>query len=964
MNPILTVLRIAETGLCRIPIGGFKAILAGVGVSLLLSPSGIALAAEPAVMRIGIEPASAPLSFVKPDGSQGGFVVELIEAIAAEMKFKTRPTVTTWAELVTQFRAGEIDVLTNVAYSRERDEYMDFTVPHQIMPGTIFVRRGDRSLRTPADLALVRIAVVRESYSHAYLRARRLDQHLVFINSLEEALQALEDDRCDAVAATQIVGNYIIRQRGFARIVESEIALDDFSYRLHLSVRAGDSARLAILNEGLARIRANGTFDRIHEKWIGPLAARRLHAKDLKPVLLPFALVGLAVGGTLWWQRRLLRRLAEQAARLRENEERLQRVLAGSEDGFWDWDLVTGRIQRSERWASMLGYTLAEIEPTLESGTSLVHPDDRESYQAWKERLESRTNDRCDIEYRMLAKSGEWLWILDRGKVVSRASDGRPLRMSGTHTDITQRKQTEAALLESQRQLRRSAQLLRQTQTAARVGGWESDLRTGRVFWTPESYLMHETTPEEFQPTRESVFSFFTPASHKRLMVAVKAAIDEGTPYDLELEIVTARQRPLHVRVSGVPEKENDRVVKLYGSIRDITVERTTEQERENLRQKMIETQKLESLGVLAGGIAHDFNNLLTVILANTTFIRESHPRDHRLGQIENAAQRAAELCRQMLAYAGKGRFIVQQVDIAGFVRETHPLIRATISKKARMTLELEAVLPAVEADAAQLRQLVMNLVSNASEALGDAPGEIRIITRIARPEPTPGSIHHSFDLPPGDCVCLEITDTGHGMNAATLSRIFDPFFSTKFAGRGLGLAAVLGIVRAHHGALVVESAPARGTTFRVFLPAAKMMKPAQELGPGTAVTAHAPFKGGTVLIADDEPVVLETAAAILNNRGFTTVLAVDGDDALRKFRANPTGFDAVLLDLTMPGLDGAEVLRIIRSESPTIPALIMSGFSEQDVFDRLRGLGEVAILRKPFTQEMLLSRLSGITAR
>ena len=964
MNPILTMPRIAETGLCRTPPRRFKAIRVGLIALAGFAASTTARSGEPTVMRIGVEPASAPMAFVQPDGSPAGFAIEIVQAIAAEMQFTTQPVVAEWAELLRQFRGGEIDVLSNIAYSRERDTYTDFSVPLLTMPSAVFVRRNERSVRSVADLAQVRVAVQRESFFHAYLRARQLDRNLVFVGSLAEGMQALDSDRCDAIAATRLVGNYIIRQRGLTKVVESGLVLEDLVYRLHLGVRAGDSDRLAILNEGLARIRANGTFDRIHEKWIGPLEPRQLRANDLRPVLLPAALIGLAVGGTLWWQRRLLRKLAEQTARLRENEERLQRVLAGSEDGFWDWDMVTGHIERSERWASMLGYSLAEIGPTLESGTSLVHPDDHENYKIWEARLKSPTNDRCDIEYRMLAKSGEWRWILDRGKVVARAPDGRPLRMSGTHTDITQRKQTEAALHESQTQLRRSAQLLRQTQAAAHTGGWETDLRTGQVYWTPETYRLHETTPEAFQPTQHGIMAFFKPESRKRLTDAFKGAIDSGNAFSLDVELTTARDHALRVQVTGVPEKENDRVVKIHGSVRDITQERAAEQDREKMRQKMLDAQKLESLGVLAGGIAHDFNNILTVILANTTVIRESHPQDHRLGQIETAAHRAADLCRQMLAYAGKGRFIVEPIDVAAFVRETTPLIGASISKKARITFELEGKLPTVEADSAQLRQLVMNLVTNASEALGDAPGELRLTTRVARPAPAPGAIVHLFDLPPGDCVCLEIADTGHGMDAVTLARIFDPFFTTKFAGRGLGLAAVLGIVRAHHGALTVESIPARGTTFRVFLPATRKSNVPAGSAPAPAAMPQPAATKRTVLIADDEPVVLETAAAILQNHGFTTVLAVDGDDALRKFHASPRSFDAVLLDLTMPGLDGAEVLRIIRREAPSIPALVMSGFSEQDVIDRFAGLGNLAILRKPFTQDMIVNGLARIMTR
>jgi two-component system cell cycle sensor histidine kinase/response regulator CckA len=251
----------------------------------------------------------------------------------------------------------------------------------------------------------------------------------------------------------------------------------------------------------------------------------------------------------------------------------------------------------------------------------------------------------------------------------------------------------------------------------------------------------------------------------------------------------------------------------------------------------------------------------------------------------------------------------------------------------------------------------VMNLVINASEARGEATGDIRLTTRMARPEPPPGGIIHSFDLPAtGACVCLEIADTGHGMSTATLARVFDPFFTTKFAGRGLGLAAVLGIVRAHRGALTVESTPGQGTTFRVFLPAAvQVPKPAALDGQA----APHPSPGGTILLVDDEPVVLATADALLRHNGYKTVLAADGHEAVHQFRANPRGFAVVLLDLTMPGLDGSEVLRVIRAVNPDVRVLIMSGFSEHDILARVRGQGPVPVLRKPFTHETLLAKLA-----
>jgi two-component system, cell cycle sensor histidine kinase and response regulator CckA len=377
----------------------------------------------------------------------------------------------------------------------------------------------------------------------------------------------------------------------------------------------------------------------------------------------------------------------------------------------------------------------------------------------------------------------------------------------------------------------------------------------------------------------------------------------------------------------------------------------------------MLEAQKLESLGVLAGGIAHDFNNLLTVILANASLARRApasaEVADERLIHIENAAQRAGDMCRQMLAYAGKGNFVVEQVHLSTLVRDTAGLLSISISKKSHLELSLADNLPLVDADPSQLRQVVMNLLINANEALGDAAGEIRITTKRAEPDRAGTGITHSFDLPPGKCVCLEVADSGCGMSPATLARIFDPFFTTKFAGRGLGLAAVLGIVRAHHGALNVRSTLGRGSVFSLYLPVAAGAS--ESVPPMAQTPLRTPQPTDTILIADDEPAVLSTTSAVLAHYGYKTELAADGVEALTIFRANPRRFTAVLLDLTMPGLNGAEVLRAIRVLNRSVRVLLMSGYSERDVLDRLQGQRNVAILRKPFTHEILMERLNAV---
>ena len=385
----------------------------------------------------------------------------------------------------------------------------------------------------------------------------------------------------------------------------------------------------------------------------------------------------------------------------------------------------------------------------------------------------------------------------------------------------------------------------------------------------------------------------------------------------------------------------------------DITPQKTAESGRLALERKLLDTQKLESLGLLAGGIAHDFNNLLTVILGHANLARLGLPRDAvdtatSLLAIETASTRAAELCSQMLAYAGKGRFVVQPADLNHLLGELGVLLKVSVGQHASLTLDLASALPPVLADATQLRQVVMNLVINATEAIGNGGGDIRLVTAV-RPldAATLATAAVGTDRPPGDYVYLEVHDTGPGMSPAVLAKIFDPFFSTKFTGRGLGLAAVLGIVRSHDGVLLVESTVGRGTAFRLFLPptaAAAVPAPAGSSG----TPWHRPSR---VLVIDDDESVRAIAAAMLRSFGYAPEPKADGYSGLAAFRAAPAAFELVVLDLLMPGLSGEETLVELRRTRPGVPVLIISGYNEGGILARHAGGGPLAYLGKPFTR-------------
>jgi PAS domain S-box-containing protein len=407
---------------------------------------------------------------------------------------------------------------------------------------------------------------------------------------------------------------------------------------------------------------------------------------------------------------------------------------------------------------------------------------------------------------------------------------------------------------------------------------------------------------------------------------------------------------------NALPQREPDGATLWHGFITDITERKAADAAVEVFERKIQETQKLESLGVLAGGIAHDFNNILTGILGNASLagfeLPAGAPAQAYLESIRLGSQRAADLCLQMLAYSGKGRFVVKRISLNALIEETTQLLQISISKQAVLRFNLHANLPAIEVDVTQIRQVIMNLVINSSEAISTKSGMINVSTGMTRVDCSYlGGTILEPELTPGTYVYLEVSDNGCGMSAETKSKIFDPFFTTKFTGRGLGLAAVLGIVRGHRGALKVYSEVGRGTTFKLLFPCAD-----GDVDVVTASVISAPTwrAQGTILVVDDEASVRSTAALMLKKLGFDVTLAADGLAAVQIFAANPAGYVLVLMDLTMPHLDGRDAYSEMRRVRDDVRVVMMSGFNEQEVVSQFAGKGVIGFLQKPFLFEAL----------
>ncbi len=433
----------------------------------------------------------------------------------------------------------------------------------------------------------------------------------------------------------------------------------------------------------------------------------------------------------------------------------------------------------------------------------------------------------------------------------------------------------------------------------------------------------------------------------------VRYEASHATP-DGDIRIVDGSLKPV--------TDETGKVVFIIPEGRDITERKRADEERQDLEAQVQQTQKLESLGILAGGIAHDFNNLLVGILGNAELALHNLPANSpvcdNLESLVATARRAKALTNQMLAYSGKGQFVLEDIDLRRLVNDMSGLLQSSVTKKASLELKLPEGLNAIRADASQIRQIVMNLIINASEAIGDEPGRITVTAhgdRCDRSCPCRAGIAGGSEWPEVPRVVLEVADTGCGMDERTRKRIFEPFFTTKFTGRGLGMAAVQGIIRGHQAGIEVVSEPTKGTTIRVYFraldhPAAPEKRPEQP--------SESWHSSGTILLVDDEPMVRRVATQMLELVGFSVLTAPDGAAGIELLRQRHDEIACVLLDLEMPRMNGVQTCDEMRRAKVDVPVILSSGYSEQESTKRFGTQCLAGFLQKPYELTTLQAKL------
>ena len=512
--------------------------------------------------------------------------------------------------------------------------------------------------------------------------------------------------------------------------------------------------------------------------------------------------------------------------------------------------------------------------------------------------------------------------------------------------------------------LKAYAERLEKAQEMAGIGDYLYSPSNGTLSGSKNLFKLLMVPESEVEVSLSQAFAQF--AANDRLKILdqfskldtlLETDFNTESDFDFEVKLISSKDvRYLKITADNTSSDETA----IHGIVQDVTEQREQELERAKVTERMQEAQKLESLGILAGGVAHDFNNLLSGIMGNADLARLDidNPEivDQRVSDIIRASKSAADLTHQLLAYSGKGRFVVQPLDISHLVKDMSQLLEVSSTGKATIQYNLVEDLPATLADETQIKQIVMNLILNAVEAVDSQNGRVNILTGVQYCDQNYlDSRWVKFDIEAGEYVFFEVSDNGVGMNEETRARLFEPFYTTKFTGRGLGMSAVQGIVKGHGGAIILYSEPGSGTTFKVLLPTSKE-KP--DLRPKRKSTKYRPGDQQMVLIIDDDEEVRNTIQRVLVRHGYVTELAENGEFGIQMFEQFKDELQLVLVDLTMPGIGGLEVFRQMRTINADVPAILMSGYNEQDATQHLVGKRLAGFLPKPFMIDELMSKV------
>jgi len=647
-------------------------------------------------------------------------------------------------------------------------------------------------------------------------------------------------------------------------------------------------------------------------------------------------------------------------------EKLLSRALEATSDGIWTWHVPSGEAYFSPQYYIMLGYKPLELPPSYETWVSLVHPDDLENAQSVIKHHFRHGQEEYEVEFRLRTKSGKWLWILGRGKVVEWSEDGQPVLMAGSHVNIDKRKRAEQKLAKYQEQLQdmvrdrtleleQTTSLLEATLNAIPDILGIQDNNHKMIRYNDAGYRFLNKEHKEIVGKR----CYELLGRKKECEQCATSVCYQTKQPSSVVRYEKALDAWLDVRAYPILD-ENNELVRVIEHLRDITTEKKAEEENKRLQEQLLNAQKMESLGTLAGGIAHDFNNLLMGMQGQLSLmaldLRPFKALSGQIETIEDYIRRATDLTKQLLGFARGGKYEVKPLDINTLVLHSAALFGRT-NKDLELITKTASEPIVIEADRRQLEQVLLNLFINAWQAMPDG-GSLQLETKVFTISETDEKLHQIL---PGTYAKVSLSDTGTGMDEETQQRIFDPFFSTKEKGRGtgLGLASAYGIIKNHNGYIYATSTLGSGTIFDIYLPLSNKNPNAE-----TQLTEKIVTGQGKILLVDDEQMILDVGQAMLEKLGYNVTTSKGGEKTIEWVKNMGNEIDLVILDMIMPVIDGEEVFDYIQKTCPDLPVLLSSGYTIEGKAEAIMQKGCSGFIQKPFTLNELSRQVRKVLAQ
>ncbi len=638
--------------------------------------------------------------------------------------------------------------------------------------------------------------------------------------------------------------------------------------------------------------------------------------------------------------------------RLEKLNQRLELILKTSKIGTWDWDIQNNKIDFDKTWMKNLGYSTDDLNKGIKHWETLVHPNDLERVKREiNKHLQGKT-ERYKTVHRIKTKNGNYRWVLDSGKVLKWNEQTKPLRAIGTYQDVTQ-------TMIARGQLKKTTHLLHKVFQSSPNSIIVTNPQMEIIDFNKETmHLVEADTKEQLMGL--NAIKLISPEQRNVAIEKTKQTLKSGKVKTIEYTLQTLKGNTREIELSASLLKQGkDKPIGFVAICIDIT-------KRKKLESAMRQTQKWESLGRLAGGIAHDINNLMTGVIGNAELaLMDAESNSETSAYLENilkCGNQVSKVSNQLLSYSGKNDKKFRVINLNEIIKNMRSMIKVSISEEVNLSIELEPKLPNITGDTAQINQAILNLVTNASEALGGQPGNIIIKTRrkILKRNKMP-IFNFNPELKPGEYVCLEIIDDGLGIPQENIYKIFDPFYTTKFTGRGLGLAVVLGIINGHQGSINVNSIPEKRTTFKLYFPVAT--ERINSFNTEEITTTPSPINNQCqgILLVDDEEQVRKVGKNLLAQLGFRVYLAENGKTGLNEFRSHQKDICCAIVDLTMPIMDGKTMIKKLKEINPELPVVLSTGYSEHNVGNFTTEYNNLRLLKKPYSFIELKQLLSQV---